>query len=826
MLRTRHRPSCAAALLVASTWLCGLPTRAADPMLSSLQPYSLQRGTAVTVRLSGARLGDAEALLLYRPGIQVGEVKPVDDSNVDVKLTLAAACPLGLHALRARTATGISNLALLSVGALPEVSEQEPNSDFATPQAVTLGCTISGVVQNEDVDYFAVQAKKGQRIAVELEGLRLGAPPGDGTFFDPFVAILNAHRFELARSDDAALLQQDCLCAALAPEDGTYVIEVRETAYGGSDLCKYSVHIGSFPRPTAVFPAGGRPGESVQLTWLGDPQGPWVSNVALPTGDGPVSELFAQDDQGIAPSPIRVRVNELTNVLEAEPNNTCAQATACPVPAALNGIIQQPGDVDHYKFSAKKGETYDVRVYARQPLRTPLDSVLNILRSDGAGVAGNDDDSGRPDSYVRFTAPDDGEYFVVINDQLLSGSFDFVYRIEITPVLPSLALSLPERIQYVPVTVSVPRGNRMAALVSAARVNFGGDLTITPEGLPAGVTVSDMNMQADSATIPVVFSAAADAAKGGALVDLIGRAADPQVAVVGHLAQRTMLVRGQNNIDVWGQDADRMAVAVTDEAPFAVEIVQPHVPIVRDGSMQLKVVARRTAGFSGPIAVYLLYNPPGIGSSGAVSIPADQTEGVIPLTANSSPAVGTWPLVVLGRANAGAGDIDVASQMATLEIAAPFFTMAFEKSAAELGQQAEVFVRIAKQRDFAGAATAELLGLPAKTATDPQPLSFTQDTQDLVFKVKIEPDAHPGKFQTLVCQAVLAINGEPIMHTFGGGELRIDEPLPPKADAPPPPAQPTPEPAATDAPKKPLTRLEQLRLQQQQQASGGAPSEK
>ena len=98
-----------------------------------------------------------------------------------------------------------------------------------------------------------------------------------------------------------------------------------------------------------------------------------------------MSELFAQDDQGIAPSPIRVRVNDLANVLEVEPNNTREQATACTVPAALNGIIQQPGDVDHYKFAAKKGETYDVRVYARQPLRSPLDSVLNIVRCRGGG---------------------------------------------------------------------------------------------------------------------------------------------------------------------------------------------------------------------------------------------------------------------------------------------------------------------------------------------------------------------------------------------------------------------------------------------------------
>ncbi|MHB8970868.1 MAG: PPC domain-containing protein [Pirellulaceae bacterium] len=825
MLRCLHvRWYAVLGVLIAGGISGASPTLAADPVLTFLQPCGFQRGTEVTVRLSGTRLIDATSLLLYRPGVQVSEVKPADDGHVDVKFSVAAECPLGLHAVRVCTATGISNLQLFSVGALPEVSEQEPNSEFAAPQAVPMGCTINGVVQNEDVDYFIVQATKGQRISVELEGVRLGMPPGDGTFFDPYVAILNAQRFELARCDDAALLQQDGLCAIVAPEDGTYVIEVRESAYGGSDLCRYRLHVGAFPRPTAVFPAGGRPGETSEVKWLGDPLGDWAASVTWPTGAGPVSELFAQDSLGIAPSPARVRVNELVNVLEVEPNNALDQATAATAPAALNGIIQQPRDVDHYKFAAKKGETYDVRVHARQPQRSPLDSVLTIVRSNGAGVVGNDD-SGGPDSYVRFTAPEDDDYIVIVQDQLLNGAPDFVYRIEIAPVLPSLALSLPERIQYVPVTVSVPRGNRMAFMLNATRANFGGDLQLTPEGLPPGITVSDMAMNVNLSSIPVVFSAAVDAPQGGALVDLIGRPVDPNLPVVGHLSQRTMLVRGQNNVDVWGHDADRMAVAVTNEAPFTIEIVQPQVPIVRDGSMALKVVANRKDGYNEPIAVYLLNNPPGIGSSGAISIPAGQREGIIPLTANSSPAIGTWPIVALGRAGTGNGEIDVASQLAQLEIAEPFFTMAFEKSAAELGQTADVIVRITKNRDFAGAATAELLGLPAKTSTDPQPLSFTPDTQDLVYKVKIDPDARPGKFETLVCRAIVTINGEPITHTFGGGELRIDEPLPPKADAPAPlpAAEPAPAPVSAEVPQKPLTRLEQLR-QQKQQPAGGDPA--
>ncbi len=794
---------------------------AADPELGAMQPYGFQRGTEVVTRLSGARLGDAESLLLYRTGIDVKEVKPIDDNQVEVKLAIAADCPLGFHGVRVRTATGVSNLQTLSVGALSEVSEVEPNSEFAHPQPIELGSTVNGVVQNEDVDYFLVTARKGERISVELEGIRLGMPPNNGTFFDPYVAILDRERFELARSDDAPLLHQDCLCCIAAPEDGTYVIEVRESSYGGSDLCKYRLHVGRYPRPTAVFPAGGVPGESPQVRWIGDPLGDWTSSLTLPT-DQSEYEAYAQDEQGIAPTPLRMRINQLTNVLEVEPNEAGESATPFTPPAALNGIIERPGDIDWYSFSAKKGETYDVRLYARQPLRSPLDSVLEIVRANGTGVAGNDDSVG-PDSYVRFQAPEDDVYRVVIRDQLANGAPDFVYRVEVTSVEPSLTLSLPERIQYVPVTVSVPQGNRMAVMVNATRVNFGGPLQLSWEGLPPGIGVQPVTMAADAASVPMLFAASPDAARGGALADLVGRPEDPNLPVVGHLQQRTMLVRGQNNVDVWGHDAQRAAVAVTQAAPFSIEIVQPQVPIVRNGAMQLKVTARREEGFTGAIAIYLLYNPPGIGSSGSVSIPPEQTEAVIPLTANGSAAIGQWPLIVLGQSQVGNGTIVLASPLAQLEIADIFFDFTIEKSAAELGQVADVLVHVTKKRDFEGTATVALLGLPAKTSlVDAAPLEFQQDTTELVFKVQVEPDARPGKNQTLVCQATLTVNGEPILHTLGSGELRIDEPLPPKADAPPAAPQPAPEPApAPEAPpEKRLTRLEQLRLEREQNMRG------
>ncbi len=786
---------------------------ASDPSVTALSPSGFQRGTEVEVSFSGARLADAQELMFYSPGIQVTQLTAEQDNLVKAKLSIASDCRMGIHAVRLRAASGISNLRTFTVGALPEVAEQEPNNEFSAPQAISLNSTVSGIVQNEDVDYFVVEAKKGERITAELEGIRLGY-----TFFDPYLAILNEERFELARSDDAALLRQDCLCSLIAPEDGKYIVQVRESAYGGGATSLYRLHVGSFPRPTAVYPAGGRPGETVSVRWIGDPVGEWTEELTLPSLPDPEHQLFAKDARGVAPSPNVIRVVDLVNTLEAEPNDAIEQATAATAPGALNGIIEKPGDVDFFKFTATRGQVFDLRVHARNPLRSPLDSVLTVLRSNGSAVGGNDD-TGGPDSYLRFTAPEDGEFYVRVNDHLSGGGPNFVYRVEIAPVERSLTMSLPERTQYIPTTLTVAQGNRMALMFNATRTNWGGDLNVLFENLPAGITAQTVPMTANLTGIPVLFTAASDAPLNGALADVIGRATDESLKIEGRLSQRTQLVRGQNNQEVWGHTADRMAAVVSASLPFELEIVQPQSPIVRGGSKGLKVIAKRQEGFNQPIAIQMLYNPPGIGSSGSISIAADKNEAEIPLTANGSAAIGTWPIVVTGRATVGNGPVEAATQMAQLEIAETFMAFAFEKTAGEQGQQTELLVNVENKAEFAGEAIVELLGLPANTSTDAEPKKITSDTEQIVFPITVAKEAKAGTYKSLVCRATVTINGEPVAYTQGTGELRVDEPLPPKVAAPaapaatPAPAQPQPQ---GEAPRR-LSRLEQLRLQKLQE---------
>ena len=89
-----------------------------------------------------------------------------------------------------------------------------------------------------------------------------------------YVALAEQEKCELVTGDDSPNTQQDGGCSVVIPADGKYIIQIRESAFGGNGACQYRLHVGTFPRPTAVVPAGGKPGEELEVTFLGDPSGP------------------------------------------------------------------------------------------------------------------------------------------------------------------------------------------------------------------------------------------------------------------------------------------------------------------------------------------------------------------------------------------------------------------------------------------------------------------------------------------------------------------------------------------------------------------------
>jgi hypothetical protein len=170
----------AAILLPVAAW-------AVNPNLSTITPRGAARGQVVELTFHGARLGDAVDLFFHDPGLKLVEMGEVADNNFKCKVEIAPDCTLGTKGVRVRTKTGVSNLRLFSVGALNEIQETEPNDDPDTVEVIDLDTTINGVVTNEDVDYFALELTEGQRIAVEVEALRLGE-----ALFDPKIRLIGS----------------------------------------------------------------------------------------------------------------------------------------------------------------------------------------------------------------------------------------------------------------------------------------------------------------------------------------------------------------------------------------------------------------------------------------------------------------------------------------------------------------------------------------------------------------------------------------------------------------------------------------------------------
>lgn len=786
---------------------------ASVPEANALSVVGVQRGTSVEVTISGARLGDAHSLVFYAPGISASNITKIDDNNIKATITAAPDMNCDLVPFRVVTNTGISNMRLFNVSAMPSVEEKEPNSEFAEAQLVPYNSTVNGVVLNEDVDYYAVELKQGQLLNVELEGLRHS---NMYDFFDPYVAIYDDKRFEVTASDDSVFLQQDGLCSMVAPADGRYVIEVRESSFGGNERARYRLHVGGFPRPIAIVPSGGPPGQPLAATCIDLLGNTWQETFDMPATVSESHPLWSKKDGLQSPSPNFVRVASVPNVLETEPNADPNAITAVSqVPVAFNGILEIENDRDFWVFEAKKGQVLEIRVHARVPMRTNVDAMLQIYKVGAGVIAGNDDSNG-PDSYLTLTVPEDGKYAVCVFDHLGRFGKHFAYRAEILLQAPEVGTTVNEQERYISQVVNVPRGARMAIETNIVRKFVGGEARVMAPELPAGMSHSDGVCAPDLATIPMIFRADAQAPNAGKLVDLTATiATSPETKVTGPFRQRTQLVRGQNNVDVWGRFDDKLAVAICDPVQFDIEVVQPQVPLVRNGSLNLIVNAKRNPGFDKPINLRLLSAPPGLGYS-AVTIPGDQSTIAIPLTANGGAAIRNWPLVVMASTDSGFGPVTIASEFVNVDITDSLFDFSFAKTMAEQGKPVDVIIGTTLKRPVEGNIEVEILGVPPGTTATTPKVPFAPDGKQVVFPLQIPAETRAGNYKTIVARVTVTSDKGVISQTNGNGEVQIDVPIAPPAPAPAAavavaaPMPPPPPPPPTD---RPLTRLEKLKQQ-------------
>ena len=172
------------------------------------------------------------------------------------------------------------------------------------------------------------------------------------------------------------------------------------------------------------------------------------------------------------------------------------------------------GDRDWYAFTAKKGDTFIIEMISHR-LGAPTDMYRQSLNAD-AKTGGHRRRSTttpkrsaprastrrrRDPAPYRFTAPADGKYHLLVGSHLGDSLADptHIYRLRITPEKPDFRLIVMPADDYRPDAVrGRPGGHAPLLRLRAARMDgFKGDITLTMEGLPAGVTCPPQVLGAD-----------------------------------------------------------------------------------------------------------------------------------------------------------------------------------------------------------------------------------------------------------------------------------------------------------------------------------------
>jgi hypothetical protein len=790
-------------ILLATVLAAGL---AAEPryMVDYLLPRGGARGSIVEVDFHGFSLENPREILFYQRGITASAFAPYakPGDGFKVKLQIAPDCPLGEHVLRVRTATALSDAVTFWVSPFPTVYESESkigeNDSIEKAKPVPLNSTVEGQIlpgADMDRDFYRVQVQKGQRISVEVEAARLGTLHAGGEN-DLAVRILDASGRELGKNDDSALYVQDPVLSVVAPAAGNYFVEIYQQIYDPPRQAWYRAHIGTFSRPTAIFPAGGQAGATIEARILGDPTGERTELIGLPSKTGDFA-YFAGKPGERPPSPNTLRVSSFPNVTYSGPE------TAATLPAALNGILEKSGDVHTYRFAAKKGQTWHVRVYGRS-LGVAIDPKIwiraanaekNLLEADDSRLADLGLPSARGTWYIKdqqdpvavFRPPADADYVLGVEDTAGGAGPDHVYRVEIEPLHDTIYthITAPEGYQMPRLAgLIVPQGNRWTLDVQLAQGlgnNYKGEIELEAKGLPRGVTMIAPRFGKGVTRLPVQFVADPGTAQQAVLIELLARPVDRSAPLETGSRQGFALNNRPGELPWHSVFLDRYALAVTEPAPFHITLDRPVIPLAQSGELLLHAKVERHGDFKGPIEIQPDWLPPGVSKESAVTIPADKDEANFRIQANDKAAPGVYRIAmnattVGGDSYSGIGRIRVSSDFVELKVSQPYLSIDLGRGSVERGKQSELTAVLKQLQPFSGKASVTLQQLPKGVKMlQPAPEITSQDTE-VHFRIQADADALAGLYRGVTCEVVFNEEGQTIRQHTGSGILRIDAP--------------------------------------------------
>lgn len=341
--------------------------------------------------------------------------------------------------------------------ALPAAAQDQPG-DNSTTATLSLGATIDGAIDPAaDVDWYRLQLEQGQRYTITLDGV--GEP---GQAVDPMLSLyINGE--QVAFNDDANGTLNSQL-SYIATASGEAIVEAR--AFSEAATGAYRLTANATPLPAddagndsntraritagravtgnveyegdvdwyrlsartgqryriALSAAEGANGsltdpflrvigaEGEELAANDDTEGSLNSAVDfVPQSNGDVFiEASAYDNAYQGAYTLEVTTERLPRDATSADRNTRGRLTTGQT---INASLDFPTDRDWYRIRLEEGQSYRFRLVSDGD-NALSDPLIKIYGADGVELAMDDDGGGNLNSYLEFTAPTTGNYFV------------------------------------------------------------------------------------------------------------------------------------------------------------------------------------------------------------------------------------------------------------------------------------------------------------------------------------------------------------------------------------------------------------------------------
>jgi hypothetical protein len=546
------------------------------PRLLTLMPMGGQAGTSVEVTITGENIEDTKELLFSTPKL-TAKAKTAADGKVEPNkfiVTIAADAPSAVHDARVMTRLGISSARGFSIGTLPEVTRDKPNTSLATALDIKPNTVCNAAMTRRAVDFYSFEAKQGRRVVVDC------AAAGIDSKLTAVLIIADAQGRDLLVNRTGGVLD------FTPPADGRYFIKVHGLTFQGGPEHFYRLALMDAP---GTGPTPQQPGTSTVSSFSWMPEAP----------------------------------SKLPQIAEAEPNNKPGEAQKITLPCEITGRFFPAADVDTYEFTAKKGDVWWIEA-ASERLGLPTDPFVLVQRitkegaeekladvaefndiappmkpsTNGYSYDGPPYDAGSADPLGKLEIKEDGIYRMQIRD-LFGGTRmnpNHIYKLIVRKAAPDFsivawalhmtlrngdraALSKP---------IALRAGATMALeVVTVRKDGFDGEIALSMENLPAGVSACGLKIPAGKTRGMLLITAEENAVTSFTVAKIIGHA-QINGAAVSHesrLASMTWPVRdATGEIPIPRLLADiPVSVVASEGAPLTVAAAERKVWEVKAG---------------------------------------------------------------------------------------------------------------------------------------------------------------------------------------------------------------------------------------------------